>query len=104
MLLTIFSLMLTDGKRDAGICSAVVANVGPMKAATSGWTGYLIVVRQPDNSTVAGRVKSLGNLATMVQGDTICTRLVSTDLELKLPKQKVWTRVIFVRHDLAPTP
>jgi hypothetical protein len=43
-------------------------------------------------------------LATMVQGDTICTRLVSTDLELKLPKQKVWTRVIFVRHDLAPTP
>jgi len=104
LVLTIFSRVLTGATQKTDACSAVVMHVGPMKAATSGWTGYLIAVHQPDNSTVVGRVKSLGDLSTMVGGDKICTRLVGTDLELKLPKQKVWTRVIFVRHDPAPTP
>jgi len=92
-----------DKVQDNETCSAFVMNIGPMKAATSGWTGYMIVVQQPDNSTLVGRVASLGALASVVRGDRICTRLAGTELYVKVPTETTWTKIMFVRHDATPT-
>jgi hypothetical protein len=100
--LAIFSPITTAGTRDE--CSAIVETVGPMKAATSGWTGYSIAVRKPDDSTVFVITDSLRGLAGLVQGDKICIKLVGTKVELKLPKQKTWTHVTLVRYDPPPMP
>lgn len=105
LLLAIFSPIARAWTRDSSDpCAAIVVTVGPMRAATSGWVGYLIAVRKPDHSTVVGRTGSLRGWASLARGDNICVKLVGTDMELRLPKQRVWTRVIFVRHDLAPAP